>query len=82
VQEFRAKQNHFAIVVDEFGGTSGMSTMEDVMEEITGEIKDEFDDEESDNKKIDDYNYIFEGKTMINDVCKSNEPSHGYFLKR
>ncbi len=41
------------------------------MEEIIGDIKDEFDDEESANKKIDDYNYIFEGKTMINDVCKA-----------
>lgn len=71
LQEFRAKRNHFAIVVDEFGGTSGIVTLEDIMEEIIGDIKDEFDDEESGNKKIDDYNYIFEGKTMINDVCKA-----------
>ncbi len=71
LQEFRAKRNHFAIVVDEFGGTSGIVTLEDIMEEIIGDIKDEFDDEESMNKKIDDYNYIFEGKTMINDVCKA-----------
>jgi CBS domain containing-hemolysin-like protein len=66
LQEFRNKRMHFAVVVDEFGGTSGIVTLEDVMEEIIGEIKDEFDDEESNNKKIDDYNYIFEGKTMIN----------------
>ncbi len=71
LQEFRNRRIHFAIVVDEFGGTSGIVTLEDVMEEIIGEIKDEFDDEESNNKKIDDFNYIFEGKTMINDVCKA-----------
>jgi len=71
LQEFRNKHMHFAVVVDEFGGTSGIVTLEDVMEEIIGEIKDEFDDEESINKKIDDHNYIFEGKTMINDVCKA-----------
>ena len=71
LQEFRTKRNHFAVVVDEFGGTSGIVTLEDIMEEIIGDIKDEFDDEESGNKKIDEYNYIFEGKTMINDVCKA-----------
>ncbi len=71
LQEFRNRRMHFAIVVDEFGGTSGIVTLEDVMEEIIGDIKDEFDDEESNNKKIDDFNYIFEGKTMINDVCKA-----------
>jgi putative hemolysin len=71
MQEFRNKRMHFAIVVDEFGGTSGIATLEDVMEEIIGEIKDEFDDEESVNKKIDEFNYIFEGKFMINDACKA-----------
>lgn len=71
LQEFRIKRIHFAIVVDEFGGTSGIVSLEDIMEEIIGEIKDEFDDEESINKKIDDYNYIFEGKLMINDACKA-----------
>lgn len=71
LQEFRNRRIHFAIVVDEFGGTSGIVTLEDVMEEIIGEIKDEFDDEESSNKKIDEFNYIFEGKTMINDACKA-----------
>lgn len=71
LQEFRNKRMHFAVVVDEFGGTSGIVTLEDIMEEIIGDIQDEFDDEISGNKKIDDFNYIFEGKTMINDFCKA-----------
>ena len=73
LQEFRNRHIHFAVVVDEFGGTSGIVTLEDIMEEIIGDIKDEFDDEESTNKKLDDHTYIFEGKTMINDVCKAME---------
>lgn len=70
LQEFRNRRIHFAVVVDEFGGTSGIVTLEDIMEEIIGDIQDEFDDEEIASKKIDDYTYIFEGKTMINDVCR------------
>jgi putative hemolysin len=70
LKEFQTKRIHFAVVVDEFGGTSGIVTLEDILEEIIGDIKDEFDDEESGNKKLDEDNYIFEGKTMINDVCK------------
>lgn len=71
LQEFQEKRKHFAIVVDEFGGTSGIVTLEDVLEEVIGDIKDEFDEEENNFKKLDDNNYIFEGKTMINDVCKA-----------
>jgi putative hemolysin len=81
LQEFRDRHIHFAVVVDEFGGTSGIVTLEDVMEEIIGDIKDEFDDEESSNKKLDDFNYIFEGKTMINDVCKAMNLSADTFDK-
>lgn len=69
--EFQSKRIHFAVVVDEFGGTSGIITLEDILEEIIGEIKDEFDDEESGNKKIDDETYIFEGRTMIYDACNT-----------
>lgn len=70
LQEFQQKRIHFAVVVDEFGGTSGIVTLEDILEEIIGDIKDEFDEEETGNKKIDDFNFLFEGKTMIHDVCK------------
>lgn len=70
LQEFRNKHMHLAVVVDEFGGTSGIITMEDVIEEIVGEIHDEFDEDENSNVKIDNRNYAFEGKTMIDDACK------------
>lgn len=70
LKEFQSKRIHFAIVVDEFGGTDGIITMEDILEEIIGEIRDEYDDEESVNIRIDEFNYIFEGKMMINEACK------------
>lgn len=73
LKEFQAKRIHFAVVVDEFGGTSGVVTLEDILEEIIGDIKDEFDEEEVDFEKIDDYNFIFEGKTMISEVCRVME---------
>ena len=69
LKEFQLKRVHFAVVVDEFGGTSGIITLEDILEEIVGDIKDEFDEEESMIKKIDDYHYSIEGKTTINDFC-------------
>ncbi|MBK6382869.1 MAG: gliding motility-associated protein GldE [Chitinophagaceae bacterium] len=70
LKDFQQKHIHFAVVVDEFGGTSGIVTMEDILEEVIGEIKDEFDEEESNNYKVDDNNYIFEGKIMIHDMCR------------
>lgn len=70
LKEFQLKHLHFAIVVDEFGGTSGIVTLEDILEEIIGEIKDEFDEEESVTRKLDDSNYIFEGRTMIHEACR------------
>lgn len=69
-REFQNKRTHFAIVVDEFGGTDGVITMEDILEEIVGEIRDEYDEEEYANFRIDEFNYMLEGKMMINEACK------------
>jgi len=71
LQEFQAQRIHFAIVVDEFGGTSGIVTLEDILEEVIGDIKDEFDEDEGAAARQDDGSFIFEGRTMINDVCKA-----------
>ena len=73
LKDFQSKHIHFAIVVDEFGGTSGIVTLEDILEEIIGDIKDEFDEEETGNRKLDDFNYVFVGKTMIHDMCRAME---------
>jgi len=71
MKEFQKRRLHLAVIVDEFGGSAGIVTLEDIMEEVIGEIKDEFDDdEEVDYIKINDYNYIFEGKTLLNDVAR------------
>ena len=70
LKEFQAKKNHIAIVVDEYGGTSGIVTLEDVLEEIVGEINDEFDDEDHNYSKLDDKNYVFEGKILLIDFLK------------
>lgn len=71
LREFQTKRTHMAIVVDEYGGSAGLVTLEDIMEEIIGDIRDEFDDEiEVEYRKIDEFNYEFEGKTLINDFCR------------
>jgi len=70
LSEFQEKKNHLAIVVDEYGGTSGIVTLEDVIEEIVGDINDEYDDEDLSYSKLDDNNYVFDGKTTIKDFCK------------
>ena len=68
--EFQDKKNHLAVVVDEYGGTSGIVTLEDVIEEIVGDISDEFDDEDLIFSKLDDFTYIFEGKTALKDFYR------------
>lgn len=72
LKEFQSKKIHLAIVVDEYGGTSGIVTLEDIIEEIVGDISDEFDtfEDELSYSKIDDYTYLFEGKTLLNDFYK------------
>lgn len=70
LQEFRVSKTHMAIVVDEYGGTSGIVTMEDILEEIVGDISDEFDDEELQYSKLDNRTYVMEGKIPMVDVYK------------
>jgi gliding motility-associated protein GldE len=70
LREFQEKKIHLAIVVDEYGGTSGLVSLEDVLEERVGDISDEFDDEDLIYSKIDDKNYVFEGKTNLKDFYK------------
>ena len=80
-QDFREKKIHIAIVVDEYGGTSGLITMEDVIEEIVGEINDEFDEAnvEEHYKQLDDNTYLFKAQTSIVDFCKVFGVDEGYF---
>ena len=68
--EFQEKKVHLAVVVDEYGGTSGLISLEDIIEEIVGDISDEFDDEDLMFSKLDDNNYVFDGKTALKDFYK------------
>ena len=70
LRDFQANKIHIAIVVDEFGGTSGLVTMEDIIEEIVGEIHDEYDDEERTYVVLNDHTWIFEAKTQLTDFYK------------
>ena len=79
LRDFQAQKVHIAIVVDEFGGTSGIVTMEDILEEIVGEINDEYDDEEKPYQRLNQNTYIFEAKTLITDFTKILGLDDGYF---
>ena len=70
LEDFRSRKIHMAIVVDEFGGTSGLITLEDILEEIVGEISDEYDEDNRNYHRIDDTTWIFEAKTQLNDFYK------------
>lgn len=70
LEDFRVRHLHMAIVIDEFGGTQGLVTMEDVLEEIVGDIDDEYDTDEKTYRKLPDDTYIFEGKTLLNDFFR------------
>ncbi|HEX2535814.1 MAG TPA: transporter associated domain-containing protein, partial [Chitinophagaceae bacterium] len=71
LEDFQSQRVHFAIVVDEFGGTSGIVTMEDILEEMIGDIRDEFDEEETTIRKIDDQQFVVDAKVMIYDMCRA-----------
>ena len=81
LKDFQDRRVHMAIVVDEYGGTSGLITLEDIIEGIVGEINDEFDDEDVIYSQIDERTYLFEGKTTLNDFCKVLEENPARFEK-
>jgi len=79
LKEFQTKKIHMAVVIDEYGGSSGIITLEDILEEIVGEITDESDEVQALFKKLDDTTYIFEGKILLNDFCKVFEIDENMF---
>ena len=79
LREFQDNKVHIAIVVDEFGGTSGIVTLEDILEEVVDEINDEYDEEERNYTKLNQNTYVFEGKTLLTDFCKILEISDEEF---
>ncbi len=79
LKDFQSKHVHMAIVVDEYGGTAGLITLEDLIEEIIGDINDEFDEVNAGYQKLDDHTYIFDGKTSIHDLCKVLEIESSIF---
>jgi putative hemolysin len=79
LKEFQTKKIHMAVVIDEYGGTSGIITLEDILEEIVGEITDERDEDQLMFRKLDEKTYIFEGKILLNDFCKVFEIEEDLF---
>ena len=81
MRDFKESKVHIAIVVDEFGGTSGLVTLEDILEEIVGEIHDEYDEEETPYSKLSYNTYIFDGKTLLSDLCQILDVPDDYFAE-
>jgi putative hemolysin len=79
LKDFQSKRVHMAVVVDEYGGTAGVVTLEDLIEEIIGDINDEFDEVNLNFQKIDDKNFLFEGKTSVHDLCKALDVDPTFF---